>query len=125
MRDAVEGPARRRHADVHQLTRSFSTATPAERGLEFLSAYSAREAREIARREADIAVALVDLVMETDDAGLDSARFLRRELDNRMVRIILRTGQAGLAPERPAALAFDIHDYKDKGELTATKLFTR
>src|SRR5947208_4866265 len=62
--------------------------------------------------------------METDAAGLDLVEFIRTELKNETVRIILRTGQPGQAPERRVIVDYDINDYKAKTELTADKLFT-
>ncbi|MFM2044364.1 MAG: hypothetical protein RLY86_2940 [Pseudomonadota bacterium] len=94
------------------------------RRLEILSAYSGKEALEVLRGRKDIAVILLDVVMETDDAGLRCARAIREELDNREVRIILRTGQPGQAPEQRVILDYDINDYKAKTELTAQKLLT-
>src|SRR6185295_18055728 len=93
-------------------------------GLEILSAYSAAEGRELMRRHSDIAVVLLDVIMETDAAGLDLVEFVRKELKNETVRIILRTGQPGQAPERRVIVDYDINDYKAKTELTADKLFT-
>src|SRR5947208_11636666 len=93
-------------------------------GLEILSAYSAAEGRELMRRHPDIAVVLLDVVMETDDAGLELVDFIRSQLKNEAVRIILRTGQPGQAPERRVIVDYDINDYKAKTELTADKLFT-
>ena len=93
-------------------------------GLSFISAHSAREARALIREHPDIAVAIVDVVMETDDAGLEFTRFIREELRNETIRIILRTGQPGQAPERQVILSYDINDYKEKSELTAQKLFS-
>jgi signal transduction histidine kinase len=72
----------------------------------------------------DIAVILLDVVMETDDAGLKLVDFIRTQLKNEAVRIILRTGQPGQAPERQVIVDYDINDYKAKTELTADKLFT-
>lgn len=94
------------------------------RRLEILSAYSGAEALEILRRRRDIAVILLDVVMETDDAGLQCVRAIRDDIGNREVRIILRTGQPGQAPEQRVILDYDINDYKAKTELTAQKLFT-
>jgi len=94
------------------------------RGIEILSAYSAAEARRIIERENDIAVILLDVVMETDDAGLILVKVIREELGNDAVRIILRTGQPGQAPGEQIITNFDINDYKAKSELTAQKLFT-
>ncbi len=93
-------------------------------GLELLAAYSAAEGRELMRANPDIAVVLLDVVMETDNAGLELVNFIRKELKNETVRIILRTGQPGQAPERSVIVDYDINDYKAKTELTADKLFT-
>src|SRR5215216_5433152 len=92
--------------------------------LDILSAYSAEEGRTLLRDHPDVAVVLLDVVMETDSAGLDLVGFIRKELKNETVRIILRTGQPGQAPERRVIVDFDINDYKAKTELTADKLFT-
>jgi response regulator RpfG family c-di-GMP phosphodiesterase len=67
---------------------------------------------------------LLDVVMESEDAGLDFVHHVRETLKNRMTRIILRTGQPGQAPERKVILEYDINDYKTKTELTSQKLFT-
>jgi signal transduction histidine kinase/DNA-binding NarL/FixJ family response regulator len=92
--------------------------------LEILSAYSAAEGRTLMRAHPDIAAVLLDVIMETDAAGLDLVDFIRNELHNETVRIILRTGQPGQAPERRVIVQYDINDYKAKTELTADKLFT-
>lgn len=94
------------------------------REIEFLSALSSSEAKEILKRESDIALVLLDVVMESDDAGLELTRYIRKELKNYMTRIILRTGQPGQAPEREVILDYDINDYKNKSELTSQGLFT-
>jgi signal transduction histidine kinase len=93
-------------------------------GLEIISAYSAEEGRQILRAHADAAVVLLDVVMESDLAGLELVSYIRKELKNETVRIILRTGQPGQAPERRVIIDYDINDYKAKTELTADKLFT-
>src|SRR6478736_1092596 len=93
-------------------------------GLEILSAYSAAEGRELMRRHADVAVVLLDVIMESDTAGLGLVEYIRNDLKNETVRIILRTGQPGQAPERRVIVDYDINDYRAKTELTADKLFT-
>src|SRR4249919_2847973 len=110
---------------VHEGTRfALSDYTLNGLGLEILSAYSAEEGRAVMREHPDVAVVLLDVIMETDDAGLDLVDFIRTELKNETVRIILRTGQPGQAPERRVIVDYDINDYKAKTELTADKLFT-
>jgi signal transduction histidine kinase len=93
-------------------------------GLEIISAHSAEEGRDVMRRHPDIAAVLLDVIMETDSAGLELVQFIRNEIKNETVRIILRTGQPGQAPERRVIVDYDINDYKAKTELTADKLFT-
>ncbi len=93
-------------------------------GLELLSAYSARDGRALLAAHPDLAVVLLDVVMESEVAGLELVDFIRKDLRNETVRIILRTGQPGQAPERNVIVEYDINDYKAKTELTADKLFT-
>ena len=92
--------------------------------LDILSASSAAEGRELLARHRDVAAVLLDVIMETDNAGLDLVDYIRNTLKNETVRIILRTGQPGQAPERRIIVDYDINDYKAKTELTADKLFT-
>lgn len=92
--------------------------------LLFLSAYSGAEAEQLCREHKDIAVALIDVVMETDDAGLRLIKTIRDELNNQETRLILRTGQPGQAPERKIIRAYSISDYKNKTELSGVKLDT-
>jgi len=112
-------------ADVHSTTTfALDNVVMQGRGLAFLHAYSAAEAFALLGRENDIAVILLDVVMERADAGLQLVRRIREELDLHDVRIILRTGQPGYAPEMEAIRGYDINDYRTKSELTRTKLYT-
>jgi diguanylate cyclase len=112
-------------ADVHSTT-TFALANLDVQGrpLEFLHAYSAAEARGLLARETDLAVILLDVVMEQADAGLHLVRHVRETLGLTEVRIILRTGQPGYAPEMEAIRSYDINDYRTKCELTRTTLYT-
>ena len=92
--------------------------------LRFHHAYSGVEAIELLTKENDIAVLLLDVVMESDDAGLKVVKEVRDTLKNHNVRIILRTGQPGYAPEEKIIREYDINDYKTKTELTRSKLVT-
>jgi signal transduction histidine kinase/CheY-like chemotaxis protein len=110
---------------VHEGTRfALSDYNLNGQGLEILSAYSAAEGRTLMRAHPDIAAVLLDVIMETDVAGLELVEYIRNEIKNETVRIILRTGQPGQAPERRVIVQYDINDYKAKTELTADKLFT-
>ena len=110
---------------VHSISRVVLTDVRFQgRGVDILSAYSGRQAAAMLRQNTDIAVVLLDVVMEDDDAGLKLVREIRDEMGNTRLRIILRTGQPGQAPEREVIVNYDINDYKSKTELTAQKLFT-
>jgi signal transduction histidine kinase len=111
--------------EVHQITRVvLADCSFKGRPLNFLSAYSAAEAEKLFAEYPDIAVVLLDVVMETEFAGLQLVRKIREDFGNLKVRVILRTGQPGQAPERKVIIDYDINDYKAKTELTAQKLFT-
>ncbi len=111
--------------DVHEVTVLALRGIVFEgRRLEFRHAHTAQETFRIIQDEPDVALILQDVVMETDDAGLELVRRIRRDLKNKTVRIVLRTGQPGRAPERQVVLDYDINDYKEKTELTRQKLFT-
>ena len=90
----------------------------------FMHAYSAGEARKIFQQHSDIAVALVDVVMETDQSGIELVDWIRKQHGNPFVRLVLRTGQPGQAPEKEVVREYDINDYKEKTELTSKKLYT-
>ncbi|MFZ6726914.1 DUF3369 domain-containing protein [Undibacterium sp. MH2W] len=111
--------------DIHAVTRlALNKVKYKGRELEIVSAYSGKEAFEVLCKQPDVAMILLDVVMETEDAGLILARRIREELKNDLVRIILRTGQPGQAPEQSVIVDYDINDYKLKTELTSQKMFT-
>jgi diguanylate cyclase (GGDEF)-like protein len=111
--------------DVHQATR-FAVGRNhfVGRPVEFLHAYSATEARSLLLREKDLAFVLLDVVMESDSAGLELVDFIRQDADLGSTRIVLRTGQPGYAPELDTIIKYDINDYKSKSELSQLKLLT-
>ena len=112
-------------ADVHAITRlSLNKFEFAGKKLQLFEAMSRLQAQAILAEQPDIAVALIDVVMETDDAGLKLVDFIRNELKYSLIRLIIRTGQPGIAPENEVIEHYDIDDYKDKTELTAKKLYS-
>jgi signal transduction histidine kinase len=92
------------------------------RHLRISHAYSAREALTLVENHPELAVALVDVVMETPDAGLRLVQEIRDLPGRAALRLILRTGQPGYAPELETIQHFDINDYWSKLEQTRTKL---
>lgn len=112
-------------AEVHQVTKlALAKFKFEDKSLDIYSASSAKEAKNLLVRHPDFAMALLDVVMETEDAGLQIVNFIRSEISNRLIRIVLRTGQPGIAPEEFVINNYDIDDYKSKTELTAQRLQT-
>lgn len=111
--------------DVHEATKfGLKGLVFLGQPLELLHAYSAKEATEILRETHEVAVILLDVVMETESAGLELVKVIREDLGRKSTRIILRTGQPGYAPEIEVILKYDINDYKNKADLTRTRLYT-
>jgi len=111
--------------EVHDITRlALSELRVDGHPLAILSVSSAGAARVVLQSHLDVAVILLDVVMESEDAGLELVRWIRRDLGNARVRIVLRTGQPGHAPEQRVMLDYDINDYRDKTEITAQRLVT-
>ena len=112
-------------SDVHLVTKmALGGFEFADRQLQFVSAYSSEEAQQAIGANPDTAVILLDIVMEHGRAGLDFVRYVRGAVANDDVRIVLRTGQPGQAPEQQVVRDYDINDYREKTDLTAPKLNT-
>ena len=111
--------------EIHSVTQlALSGVLFWDKPLRFHHAYSGVEAVSFLEQNSHIAVVLLDVVMESDDAGLNAVKKIRQDLNNHNVRIILRTGQPGYAPEESVIREYDINDYKTKTELTRSKLVT-
>lgn len=110
---------------VHEVTRlALSDFSFENKNLNIINAYSGKQAMSLLQEHPDIAVMLLDVVMETDSAGLDVVKYTREVLGYDQLRIILRTGQPGMTPEKQVLTKYDINDYRDKTDLTAQKLYT-
>ncbi|WP_143871525.1 bifunctional diguanylate cyclase/phosphodiesterase [Catenovulum sediminis] len=112
-------------AEIHTVTQlALNGLTTLGKPLYFGHAYSGKESIEYIQDHEDVAVILMDVVMEHENAGLDAVKSIRESLGQKKVRIILRTGQPGYAPEETVVQQYDINDYKTKTELTRSKLVT-
>lgn len=110
-------------AEVHVVTRLvFDGFSFDSRGVEILSGYSGREGRELVKENPDAAVLILDVVMESDQEGLDMVKEIREEYGNQRLRIIIRTGQPGQAQEHKVMSDYDINDFREKATLTDEKL---
>ncbi len=110
---------------VHQVTKLVLADADIEyRRLDIVSVYSSSEAKELLAKDDSFCMAFVDVVMETDHAGLELVEWIRNDLKNQDIRLVLRTGQAGSAPEARVIKDFDINDYKEKTDFTSGKMIT-
>ncbi len=111
--------------DVHKMTKMVLRNYSFEgQKINFHSAYSAEGAKEFLKTHDNIALVLLDVVMEEKNAGLGLVEYIRQELDNEMIRIIIRTGQPGEAPEETVIRDYVINDYIEKGDITTRRLYT-
>lgn len=111
--------------EIHSVTQlALSDLVVLGRNLEYLHAYSGQDACKLIEQHDDIVLVLLDVVMESDNAGLEVVKHIREELKRDDIRIVLRTGQPGYAPEESVIKDYDINDYKTKTELTRRKLVT-
>lgn len=111
--------------DIHQVTKlALKRKNWRGRPIALTHAKSAAEARELlAKAGAPVFhAALVDVVMESEDAGLQLCDFIRGTVA-RSTRIILRTGQPGVAPPEQVLADYDIDYYLAKTEVTDQRLF--
>jgi len=112
-------------ADIHAVTKlTLEDFSFDGEQVEIISAFSAEEAKSILKKQTDISLVLLDVVMESETAGLSLVDFIRNELKDKNIRIILRTGQPGIVPERKVMDDYDIDEYREKTELTADKLYS-
>ena len=110
---------------IHSITRTvLRNLLYDNKKIEFYSAYNRIEAEELLRSIDDFALVLLDVVMDEDDSGLKLIKFIREELHNSLIRIVIRTGNPGMAPEKQVIVDYDINDYEVKTDLTAIKLYT-
>ena len=92
--------------------------------IEIFKAYSAKEAKAILQEHDDIALALIDVNMETSTAGLDLVEYIRNELKYQLIRLVIRTSEVSKYPAIDVVLKYDINDFIDKSEVTKERLFT-
>lgn len=111
---------------VHEVTR-FALKGLAFEGwdMQFYSVYSAAEAIELLKTGVqEFQVILLDIVMEHRRAGLEVITYVRNEIKNALIQIVVRTGNPGLAPENDMVHHYEINDYKEKNTLTVQRLKT-
>lgn len=109
--------------DIHNVTRLvLRDARVLDAPLRLSHARTGAEAIQQLRPGHDVAAILLDVVMETDDAGLRVADHVRKTLKDASTRIIFRTGQPGAVDEDTAAIEYGGDYYETKSTLTVKRL---
>lgn len=110
---------------IHEVTRlALNSITYPDLDIEIVDAYNVDEAKALLNSDKNISMALLDVVMESPQAGLDLVDYIRKEKCNNMIRLVMRTGQANKFPPLEVVQKYDINDFKEKTELTIEKLYT-
>lgn len=99
--------------------RALNELTFRRRKVEVIDAFSTGEALKKLEENADIAVAVVDIILQTEDEGLRLVRTIREEMGNRLIRIILRSGEERKFPESRLIIDYDINGYTGRSEDSA------
>ncbi|WP_374385013.1 response regulator [Dongia sp.] len=95
------------------------------RRLRLSHCHSASEARtRLAGDEEDIDLVLLDVVMESAEAGLDLLESLRAEPETRSLPVLIHTGQAGRFSENMVRARYDISGYLPKSSVTQQGLLS-
>ncbi|MEM7032298.1 MAG: response regulator [Chloroflexota bacterium] len=105
-----------KNIDVYGLPLKIHTATSKAEAIELLNNFDPTRS--------GFAVAFIDVVMESDQAGLELCQYIRQGIGNQSMQIYIRTGQPGIAPERTVIDDYDINGYFTKREMTEDKLYT-
>ena len=108
---------------VHEATvAALSGQRVHNRPLAFMHAYSAAETISLLASSNAVHLVLLDVVMESPDAGLRAVTNIRETLGLHDLKIIIRTGQPGHAPEQEIRREYAIDGYAKKAELTRSLL---
>ncbi|WP_374512343.1 hypothetical protein [Niveibacterium sp.] len=109
-------------ADVHAVTRmALHHFLFMGRPLQLVDCFSAREALAILPTLPDLALILLDVVMESEDAGTRLARTIRATPRYDHVQIIIRTAAGGYGG-RGAFRDIPIHAFVWQSEVSKTRL---
>ena len=108
---------------VHEATvAALSGQRVHNRSLSFLHAYSAAATVSLLATSKGVHLVLLDVVMESPDAGLRAVTEIRETLGLHDLKIVIRTGQPGHAPEQEIRREYAIDGYAKKAELTRSLL---
>jgi PAS domain S-box-containing protein len=111
--------------DIHAALRiALQNIVIEDRLLEILESDSSSQAKQILQSNDDIALILLDVVMENNQAGLELVEYIRKQLNNHIIQIILVTGQPGYAPQQKVISEYEINGYILKSDLTNEKIFS-
>jgi CheY-like chemotaxis protein len=90
--------------------------------LELYYAPSAAAAIKFLKNNHNVAIILLDIVMESNDAGLKVIDYVRDVQNDFFTQIVVRTGYHGPISENGLMFLYDIQGYLSKSELLAYDL---
>jgi len=110
---------------IHQITNLILSKEKFDDiSIELINKYSAKETIEYLKTHDDIAVIILDMIMEKDDSGISVINEIRDTIKNKHIRIVIRTGQASDKSIYKLINDYEINDYKEKNNLRAMDLKT-
>ena len=109
---------------IHTIIKKYLDGlTVFSKKIKILHGHNAKEAKQLIKENQDTALAFVDIAMETPDAGLELVNYIRHELHNKDIRIILLDSGDSPLPANAIIERYDINDYKSLSEIESQHLF--
>jgi signal transduction histidine kinase len=86
-------------------------------GLQFVDAFTGKEAMKILKEQSDIAVIVLDVMLEEADMGFKVVQYIRETLNNKLVKIIMLTGKLDFDNAQNFFMKYDIDMFCPKHDL--------
>ncbi|WMM24210.1 DUF3369 domain-containing protein [Tissierella sp. MB52-C2] len=110
---------------IHQIIKEMNKDLTFEgKSINFHSAYNTKEAIKILEKNKDIVLVLLEMFIEKEDSGLDLVKYIREDIEDEDIRILLMTEKNINGLEDNIILNYDINGYERKSELLCRKMST-
>jgi len=86
-------------------------------GLQFIDAFSGQDAKTLLKDNPDIAVVLLDVMLEEPDTGFQIVQYIRETLNNKLLKIIMLTGKLNIDKAKFFFMKYDIDIYCPKYDI--------
>ena len=86
-------------------------------GLQFIDSFSCKDAKSLLNNNPDIAVVILDVMLEEPDSGFQIVQYIRETLNNKLLKIIMLTGNLDIEKAKFFFMTYDIDIYCPKYDI--------